>query len=488
MTVPIVTAVSPSDGATDISIATTIVVTFNTAVKASTVTEGTLVVYRADTFQTIDGTFDVNSNIVTFRPYKHLYENTSYGVGVMGEADNNPGGEIKSLDTEDSVQTTTRYYFRTEVEQYSTLEQVQERADIGHDGPIRVDDITEPGGLKLQSVYPRGFSSENSVDLDEITFTFSSDVDASTVVRDSSIFFDVHPALGMEEYYAAPTGAGGDPILQVCGCTGVDYTQPTGTFTVTGSQIIWNRGTGEPEFNYNSELQFTMTESIKDTNGQSLLGDTDILMSTEYYPKLVDARVLRLECGAMLAEKNDDTINRMLHKNSIEAWDQAGWKFDLDDPTPAARRWVRHKTVVDLFDLIGAYSQAHAGIKRELADLRIEYPSLTKLPYGVRVEASTALEKLTYELRWYRGEGGAQVTSLGKNHRNRELERSRTWAIDYSPSSSFYGLCRPYIPAHNLDKMRLKKLRLSGTIAANTRYVYGTTTSGTGLFACTCPS
>ena len=178
----------------------------------------------------------------------------------------------------------------------------------------------------------------------------------------------------------------------------------------------------------------------------------------------------------------------MILKNSIEALDEAAWCFDAYAPTPAVRKWVRNKTIIDLHDMISAYASAHAGLRKELADLRIEYPWQLRLDTGLRAVAVDNLAKLTRELRWYRGDNRVQVASIGEFTRDRELERSRVWDIDYSPASIFYGMCSPKVPAHNLDKMRLTKLQLSGTLIADNRYVYGTTTEGTGLFAYTCPT
>jgi len=486
MTIPAVVSITPTDLATDASINTSVVLTFNTAVVATTVTPGSIVVYRRSTYEVIDGRYVVSGATVTFQPYKGLYEDTTYQIGVMGTDTTNPGGYVGSVDTEDSVQATQRYSFTTTTEQYATLDQVQQRADVTSDGPVRIADLTEPGGLELVGMSPRGFSCGNGVDLDEVTFTFSSELDADTITS-TSVLMDAHCALGMDEYYAT-TGVDGTPVLQIAACTGLDYTQPTGSFTVTGTQLIWQRGASEPKFNYNTEIEFLLTQDIQDINGQGMLGDTRTIMSTEYFPKYLDARVIRLECGALVADKNDDTINRMIFKNSIEAWDQAGWNFTVTEPTPAVRRWVRNKTVIDLYDMIRAYADAHAGAKKVLADLEISYPASVKLPEGIRALAAAELEKLTRELRWYRGQGGARVASVGAYDRSRELERSRTWSIDYNTNSVFYDLCSPKIPASNLSSMRVKKLQMQGSVNLSATYIYGTTSYGTDLFAYTCPS
>lgn len=489
MTVPSVTSTTPSSSATDVNIANAITATFNTNLDSDSVTIGTFIVYRSDTYDEVEGNISVLNNVATFLPTKALYEDTGYVCVLYGEDANNAAGAIKSSDGDELV-TTYRWTFRTAVEEYATYEQANNRADVKQDGPVRLGDLFDPGGLELRSVFPRGFATDLSNDLRTVTFTFSSNIDSTTVTSDS-ISVDIDNVLGMDEYYGA-TGVDGLPHLYGCasafGLTSANFAQPTGTFIVTGTQIIWTRGDAEPTFNYNSELTFELSTDIKDTDGHSLLTDTSVRMTTTYFPKFVSSKIMRAEAGPMLADQFDDTINRIIHKNSIAAWEEAAYNFDIHSPYPAVKKWVRNKTIIDLVDLLSSRAQVLASQGKVLGDLDISYKTPNPDPH-LRSAAEKALVGLTDELRHYRGGNIPKVAIKGVSAYDYDFSgRARRWDVEYEYGSAFYDAVTTMVPASNMSLMRLRKLTYAHDAHPHVSYVptvyFGSWQGNTSLFVC----
>lgn len=492
MTVPVVSSTSPANSAIDINITSAVTVTFNTNILATSVIPGTFMMYRTDTYDAVAGDISVSNNVIRLTPAKALYEDTQYRVAVVGSADSNPAGSIESSDGDNLVNTYT-FSFRTAVQSYATFEEVAERADVTYDGPIRTEDITDPGGLEISSVYPRGFATDRDVDLDRVVFTFSNTIDATTVIPGETVFMETNPVLGIDDYYGAP---GNDGLTYLYGCspTGAPlsaFTQPTGTFTATGTTIIWTRAPGEPDFNYNTEILFTISQEVQDTNGHTLEADVNIVMTTEYFPKFMSSRIMRVEAGPMLSDQFDDTLNRMLHKNSLEAYEEAGYGFNIRRPYPAVRRWVKAKSMIDMFNMISSRAQALAGQMKELGDLRIQY-TMPRPEVGVPIKqrAERELIGLTQELRAYRRQNIPLVAIKGEFAGDlNEARRARTWDIEYESGGTFYNMTSLMIPASNMRSMRATKMEVAHDAHphidhTSSTYYYGTTSRGAGLFIC----
>lgn len=493
MVAPVVSSTSPANNATDVNITSRITVTFSTAINSSSVTMGTFTVFRYDTLQEVEGSFTVSGAVVTFLPSRALYEDKVYSVALVGSADSNPAGAIQSTD-DDYMVDSYAFSFRTQVEQYATLEKVEQRADVTHDGPVRVEDITAAGGLELISVDPPGFSTDLDTSLDRVAFKFSGSVDASSVSANSSIYMETYPVLGIEEYYADATG-GFRPELYSCASEEFKesgFQQPTGEFSVDGDMIYWAKVTGEPDFNYNTEVLFRITQGVKDVNGHFLISEVRSTMTTKYFPKFMSSHIMRIECGPMVSDQFDDVLNRHLHKNSIEAWEEASYGFDMYTPYPAVRRWVRSKSVLDMFNMVSARAQAMAGQTKWLRDLRIEYPNTPqpRINYGIMERANRELEKLTPELRSYRRQSLPLVAIKGGMSGDEDrARRSRRWSIETEVGSTFFDMTTAMLPASNLVGMRDTKLGLAHDEHDHIDYrqstfYHGAGPNGVGLFVC----
>jgi hypothetical protein len=412
---------------------------------------------------------------------------------VFGESAGGVAGYIKSSDG-DAFADTYAFSFNTEVKRYSTLDEISARADVVIDGPIRQADILEAGGLELVSSDPLGFSSEVATNLSEARFTFSENVDASTVT--GNIVMETHNVLGDLDQYGAAAASDGEVYLQGWepGTGECDFSQPTGEFAVSGKQIIWSRGVDEPVFNHNTELVFKITQSIKDTNGHFLIEDAHIMMSTALFPKLSDARVMRVDCGPMLADQLDYAINIMIHRNSLDAWYTAAHCFDIHAPFPAVRMFVRNKTIIDLYDMISSRAQVLAGQQKVLGDMEVQYPPAPRLDSSLRRKAQAIADKKERELIKYRRQNVPVVAIKGFAAGDRDLAgRSRRWSIEYEYGSRFYDSVMLRVPASNRTLMRLRKLAYAHDAHPHSNYVtsacyHGLTSQGVGLFVIPKPS
>lgn len=69
----------------------------------------------------------------------------------------------------------------------------------------------------------------------------------------------------------------------------------------------------------NMLIVITISEDVKDTDGNSLGEETYLTFSTKYNPYYASPELVRLECGSWLDSIPDDTISLMIHWSSVEA-------------------------------------------------------------------------------------------------------------------------------------------------------------------------
>lgn len=487
MTVPIVVVTTPVNGAVDVNITSDIRVKFSTSIDPDSVNIGNAFLFVVDTGTPINGSLSVEDDTIIFRPGRALYENVGFTFSVFGESAGGVAGYIKSTDG-DALADTYAFTFNTKVEQYSTLDEVKERADVVIDGPIRQADILEAGGLELLVSDPLGFSSEIATDLSEARFTFSENIDIASLT--GNITLETHNVLGDEDQYGAAAASDGELYLQGWepGTGECDFSQPTGEFAVSGKQIVWSRGAEEPVFNHNTEVVFKITQDIKDVNGHFLIEDAYIKMSTKLFPKFSDARVMRVDCGPMIADQLDDTVNIMIHRNSLDAWYIAAHCFDIHSPYPAVRMFVRNKTIVDLYDMISSRAQVLAGQQKMLGDMEVQYPPAPRLDGPLRRKAEAAAKKKEREMIKYRRQNLPVVAIKGATAGDLDYAgRARRWDIEYEYGSRFYDSVMLRVPASNTTLMRLRKLAYAHDAHPHSTYVtsvcyHGLTAQGVGLF------
>ena len=377
MGIPVVSSFDPSDNSTGIPTNKLITITFSEAIDTKTATSGTILVIDTETLEAIDGSFSFSSDETTvyFLPEKELRENTSYRIEVLGIDANLPAGYIKSKSTGDPLATTTKSTFQTTEDRFVSLEEITSRSDIDHIAPVRASSelAQVTSVLTLVSTDPAGFSSNNK-DVNTISVTFDEDIDTN-LWQDSWFQLTMTPVLDLDYYLGNTLDSDGKKYLYI-EKDSIYIDTPTGTISVSGNTVTWTRtdyGTRQNTFPYNAEVKITLSKNIVSTSGATLGKDITFLFTTEFFPMFSGANTLRLDAGPLSADLYDDTLNRIILKRSIEAWELNLKEFSLRSPISKALQYTRWGSVLDLVEILSLKADMNRGISKQLGDLRIDY-------------------------------------------------------------------------------------------------------------------
>jgi hypothetical protein len=436
--VPVVVSTTPVNGATDFGVTESIVFEFNTPLLPASVDPATMVLYRDDTGEPVESGIQLSSDrkTVVVTPNVGLVEEVLYVVAAIGSADNMPGGNIKSADGDDLV-NTYQVQFRTARELYERLTQVEDRSGVERVGPIRVDPDDEVTGyLGIEDTSPRGFASDVDRTLSEICVLFDQQVHQTGSLN--ALEITTRNVLGIEEYYGEgtpPTQA--DPsgrYLQ--DCLALDdprqalfAVEPSGYIVFNGDQVCWVKYSGSPDFHYNTEvIVLVRKDAIVSATGQFLEEDVMFTFTTEYWPLYIGVEYIRLKLGSLICDWFDDTIRRHIHEASIDAVQQAGCAFDPEQPYPAVRRYVRAKVICDILGELSALQGLQGGSKR-LGDLEIRnYPTELAKVSAMYQNCQKEQDKALVELRAYRRQSVPTWVVKGSTNPNERRDyRMRTW-------------------------------------------------------------
>lgn len=444
----------PADTATGVSTEQVITLTFNETVRVKSATSGTVQLYRDDSDLPLEAEVVASGKRILLLPAAALHQNALYRIKVVG-SDLGLGYALQSADAT-FLAATLELTFRTGTERYVSLTEIAGREDIERIGPIRETDplAIQPtaGTLALESVDPEAFASKVSIDTTAVTLTFDRDIDPATVDA-STVQITQVPALGLEEYYGIQTtGSDGEVICRLGVQLADDelpLTPPTLALTVVGNQILALRDPLTP-FLFNTEVRVKVTTGVQGTDGSTLAANAFYVFTTEYLPMYSSLELIQMKMGPLVSTLTDDTICRILHKYSLDAWEDMNRSISLKRPVDQmVTNWVTCKTIIDILNVLMAESDLRAGQKKTLGDLTIQHsptdPKLNAL-YNSALQCiednpifdtDSMLAKVAVKGRAAPGERG--------DH------RMRTW--DY--------LLLQSIPGANLGSERFEKARLS---------------------------
>lgn len=363
----------PATSAIGISVEQQIIITFSTALDPSSVNEGTVSVFRSDDLVPLRGEYVLSSasTVVTFTPERALFQDTQYRVVLLG-SDQGVGYAVKSS-TGQFLATTTVISFRTGTERFVSLEEIAGRDDIERIGPIRATDpfaIQPTGGsLEIEELVPAAFDCNVLVSATGLHIDFNASIDPSTVTT-TSVKIEQLPVLGIDDYFATVVDPAGDACPTLGIQDSVGFTVPTGELRVEGDKVVFQID-ASAEFLHNTEVHVTISTNVASTAGATLSQEVDYFFTTEYFPLFVGPTFLRTELGPSVATLTDDTIKRIIHKNSIEAWEMANKGIDLKRPTWWARKWVICKSILDILGVLLLSKDLAAGQSKTLGDLSI---------------------------------------------------------------------------------------------------------------------
>lgn len=501
MTAPLIVDTVPTDGQTDFNIQNSIQFEFDVRIDTDSANSGTVVVYDMSTMDTISGTISLSSNhkIVLFRPLKALIPNHSFQASVIGADLNTAGGNIQSEDGDD-LAVTYSVTFRTAEEQYVSLDEVSTMEDVEIIGPIRAETVeTEElvsRELEISGTSPAAFTSRVSPSISGISITFPTGLDASYLDQEA-VTVEASPVTGMEDFYATidvnkedDTSTAVDDRLTLRTCYSGDpsllYTQPTGVVSLSAPNVLTWTKQEDQNFLYNSEVVVTLDSSkIIGTDGSELPADITFVFTTEYFPLFIPAKMLRIKMAPAIIDLYDDTLNQIIHSNSLDAWEQAGYKFSIHNPYPAVRRYVMFKSVIDVFDVLEAKDHLRREETKRLGDLEIRYGSGKGRAPAVYTKAEKEMEKALFELRAYRGQGVPTVVVPGwRSGEYRGDLFMRTWDNISTANSNMFSADLFGLPAANTSTHRADIHDLAfdhqGGLTYTTRLILTTD----GLFQC----
>lgn len=439
-------ASDPLNAAVAVSTRQVITLTFNQNVQRDSVTPAVIQVFRGDSTVALRGALSSDGTRITFIPAQELHENALYNIKVIG-ADLGLGYSLRASDGTLLASTIT-LSFRTGTERYVPLTEVADRDDIERVGPIREGDplAAAPtgvgGSLQIDARKPLAFANV-LVSTTGITLDFDRNLDATTI-DPASVLITQLPALGIEDYWATlPTGS---TVPQLAATLGA-MTPPTGSL-FTGADKITFLLDPSRDWLHNTQVQVEVSTDVKGTDGTVLLAANTYLFSTTYVPLYISGTMLRMELGPAVANLTDDTILRIIHKASIEAWELSDRNISLVSPPIRIRQWVEAKTILDILGVLMLTRDLRAGESKTLGDLSVQYKPVDPMLSAKYKQATETLEKIALE-----GETKlAEVAIKGYSTTSERWEfRTRTW--DH--------LLLQSTPGANLGTERQEKARLS---------------------------
>jgi hypothetical protein len=439
----------PADGAIDVTVKQVISLTFNQAIKADSASSATVMVFRVDADVPLVGNISASGATVSFIPASVLNQDALYRIKIIGS--NAALGYALQASDGTFFSTTTELSFRTGIERFVRLTEVADRDDIERIGPIREGDplAAQPTGVvagifSIESQDPEPFEKAG-IAFTAVTVDFDRTVDASTVTTSTFRVTQV-PVLGIEDYWASIPA--GQTVPQLATQQGGALTPPACTLVVDDDEV---RCEIDPSgvVLHNTEFQVTVTTSVKGTDGTSLPQNVSYVFTTEYVPLYISPQYLRLELGNGIASVSDDTLCRLIHKISLEAWELSGRGIPLVNPPYRIRKWVECKTILDLLGVLMISRDLRAGETKTLGDLTIRFSPRDPM-LGAKYQQAT---KCLAEIGLFDHVG--QLASVAVKGRasgsERQDFRARTW--DH--------LFLHRAPAANLTHERDSKMLLS---------------------------
>jgi len=387
----------PTDGATGVTIEQVITLTFNQDLRTSSVTAAVVQLFRDDADFPLPGGLAAAGDKITFIPDQALHEDALYKVKVIGS----DLGLPFSLQASDGtlLSTTIDVTFRTGQELYVPLSEVAGRDDIEQIGPIRQQDplFATPtavvlGALTIEDRDPDAFEKV-SVDITAVVIDFDRAIDPASVST-ATVEVNQFPVLGIEEWYGSIPVGNTDVMLAVQ--QNVDLTPPTGTLVVEDDKVKFVIDPSGVVL-HNTEFQVTVS-GVQGLDGSTLASSSSWLFTTDLVPLYISPQMLRMELGAVVADLPDDTLCKLIHKCSIETWEESGRAIPLTKPTIQVRKWVECKVILDILAVKRLGHDLGAGEQKTLGDLTIRRAPSDPLLNMKYKQATECLKEIMIDL------------------------------------------------------------------------------------------
>lgn len=434
MAAPTIITVSPANGETNVYLNKQITVTFSEALDSDTVNQNTFQlihqISQMREFCTISVSDDLTT--VTIIPNNTMDSNATYVLSIVGIS-SGFSFYVKS-NTGDGLVLTSSYTFTTgnDIEAYSA-EKTEAQQTLEGDLVLPADIQVVPARrLEISSVTPKNHSAEINVGTQQVTVTFSANLDSSEFEQDMAEF-NVYPLMGMTDYLALDDGSGSNTVFYKdspndTGGTPIDFTLPTGAWEATGNTLVWTMDTGSfTQFPYNTEVEVILYDDIKDVYGNTLQEARKFVFTLEAYPVFAGVRQVERELATLPEAMHKDIIHAFIWRNSIRAWEETGFSSLPDNTYGILSRYAHVATCLDILDNAELPKTVLAGQKKSLGDFFIGWDSQAVGKMGLKYKRLLEeLEELTKGLqrhipRWV--VKGANVDRPNWRHRTWTSQR-----------------------------------------------------------------
>lgn len=378
MAAPTVVSTSPANGENSVYKNKVLSVLFDVALLPATVNAGTIYLENVDSGEVVpaDVTLSDTGLTVTVTPTRHLLPETLYRLSIIG-ANTALDTPIQST-TVESLATTLLVLFTTgnEIEVpalQKTVEQIEQEGEISLPSNVQV--------IPSVPFYISGSlpgNKEFGVDpsLSEIILEFSENVLAGSVTSDNIIvaagpYYDEDA-----DFLARPDDV--DPNFQWqdpkdTSDNPMDFTQPTGTLSVSGNRITWTR---DPlvTFPNNTRVRVTIKADVMSTSGSQLDGDYRVDFYIKPCPDVCTVERVRDEFYPYVLQGfTDDMVGKTIYKNAIEALDFMRYEIGLDNVNRTYRQYVLAATVSDIIAILRFDDELLGGQFKRLGDMAVRY-------------------------------------------------------------------------------------------------------------------
>jgi len=139
-------------------------------------------------------------------------------------------------------------------------------------------------------------------------------------------------------------------------------------------------------FTNNTQFQITIDPGMSGIINSQMTDPYGFWFTTQYCPLFATATTIKLMGGPDIEGFSDDTINRMIHKNSLDAVDMVNhstnnsysytaWGCTPENVPYQLKRYTECKTAYDLLAISEAYNNTGKSQSKTLGDMGINYGS-----------------------------------------------------------------------------------------------------------------
>lgn len=443
------TTSDPSHGSQDVYINKNIALVFNKAIATAAISRNVFIltdVVKSTSFPVNPAADPNNAARIVVSLYGVLRENTLYRLMVVG-TDNTIGTEYLTAADGDSLTTSIVVEFTTGDQAFRIDVNIQkEAANLTLEGDLSLPQNVKALGeeFTVSHVRPRNHMHNVPVSLTgdkTIRFTFTKPL-LSGVSTETWYYIDAYPLLD-DSGYLAISG-----VLQANNSGAYDFSLPTPTVTVTGSDLLFQF---DKYFPNNVGVRIDLTTNIKSSSGDYYGGSMRYDINTQLYPDIVGIHSVGRELNSTIGGVYDNFVGQLIFKNQIFLYQKLG----NQTTDSATKKYVLASAVLDIIEDQEYAKFVVAGTRRQLGDLNASVDSLVG-----RLAMKIASMKKLQEEAFQSLIRGWQFKTVIKSEGIAETFIDRMWHNPdsmrfISPADKFF---QPNIPAANVATSRQAKV------------------------------